>query len=115
MSTAVARAMEASATIMIMRRFQRSTNVPANGPKRIWGSTATRVAVASTVAEPVFCVSHQTSENCTIEDPNRENACPTQMVKKRPAHFPVSGCVESIKFVFLYGEIVVYNRRCQDI
>jgi hypothetical protein len=45
----------------------------------------TRVAVARTLAEPVFCVNHQISANWTRALPNREKACPVQIVKKRAA------------------------------
>jgi len=41
------------------------------------------LAVASTVAEPVACVSHHTKANCTNWLPKSEKACPTQMGKKR--------------------------------
>ena len=62
---------------------QRSTNAPAKGPMITWGSIATSVAVASTVAEPVDWVSHHTRANCTRPLPSNENACPPQIVKKR--------------------------------
>ncbi|KAF5065838.1 hypothetical protein DSECCO2_270050 [anaerobic digester metagenome] len=41
-----------------------------------------RVPRASTVAEPVSTVSHQTRANCTRALPTREKAWPPQMVKK---------------------------------
>ena len=80
-STAVANAMAVSATIMIRRRFQRSTNAPMNGPSTICGSSAIRVEVARMVAEPDLTVSHQTRANCTRPEPAREKAWPIQMVK----------------------------------
>src|SRR5262245_60308477 len=66
---------------MIRRRFERSTSTPATGARNTLGNTATIVAVASTVAEPVFSVSHQTSANCTSWDPNSDRAWPPQNVK----------------------------------
>ena len=36
---------------------------------------------ASTVAEPVCCVSHQIRENCTSWLPSREKTCPTHRVR----------------------------------
>lgn len=77
--------MSESDAIMIRRRLPRSTNVPAIGPSRICGSIANREAVASTVAEPVFCVKYQISANCTSEEPKREMVWPVKMVKKRTA------------------------------
>ena len=44
-------------------------------------------AVASTVAEPVVSVSHQTSANCTSWVPNSDSAWPVQNVKKVRAQF----------------------------
>ena len=48
--------------------------VPAIGARNTLGSTPTIVAVASTVAEPVVSVSHQTSANCTSWVPNSDSA-----------------------------------------
>ncbi len=84
-SPRVARAIKLSAAIMMARRFQRSTNVPAKGPMNTCGRIATREAVASTVAEPVVCVNHQTKANWTNMEPSRESAWPPQMVKNRGA------------------------------
>lgn len=81
----MASAMDVFAAIMMIRRFQRSTSAPAKGPRTICGSSATKVAVANTVAEPVSLVSHQTRANCASCEPNSEKACPPQMVKKRGA------------------------------
>jgi hypothetical protein len=50
------------------------------------------VAMASTVAEPVVWVSHQTSANCTSWLPSNENACPVQMVKKGACHLALCCC-----------------------
>jgi hypothetical protein len=80
-STTVAAAMDESATIMIRRRFHRSTSAPTNGPSTICGRSATSETVARMVAEPVFCVSHHTRANCTSAEPTSEKACPVQMVK----------------------------------
>jgi len=80
-STPVARATAESATIMMIRRLRRSMSGPMNGPSRIWGSIATRVAVASIVADPVFWVIHHTSANCTSDEPRSDNACPLQIKK----------------------------------
>ena len=49
--------------MMTLFLLRRSTMAPAKGWTMICGSKPTRVAVASTVAEPVFCVSHQTRVN----------------------------------------------------
>jgi len=81
MSAPVANAIAPSAAIITRRRSHRSTSAPATGPRIIWGSMAIKVAVASTVADPVVLVSHQTSANCTNWLPNNENTCPVQMVK----------------------------------
>jgi hypothetical protein len=51
------------------------------GPRRIWGNRAIIVAKASTVAEPVVLVSHQTSANWTSWLPTKEKACPVQITK----------------------------------
>ena len=93
--------MHVSATIMIRRRFQRSTSAPTKGPSTICGSSATSVAVASTVAEPVLLVSHQTRANCTSDEPTSEKACPVQMVKNLAAQR--SGTEES-------GGMVVFSK-----
>jgi hypothetical protein len=47
---------------------------------------ATKVAVVSTVAEPLVWVSHQTSENWTSRLPTSENTCPVQMAKNGICH-----------------------------
>ncbi len=86
-STTVVRAMRLSVTIITSRRFQRSTSAPTKGPRKTWGSKATIVASASTVAEPVVFVNHQTRANCTSMLPNREKAWPVQMVKNRAAQW----------------------------
>jgi hypothetical protein len=67
--------------IIDIRRFHRSTRAPAIGPMTIPGSREIKVAVAKIVAEPVVSVSHHTSANWTTPLPNREKACPVQMVK----------------------------------
>ena len=72
---------------MIVRRLQRSTRTPATGARKTFGRTPTSVAVASTVAEPVVSVSHQTSANCTSWVPNSDSAWPVQNVKKVRAQF----------------------------
>jgi hypothetical protein len=52
------------------------------GPRKTWGSIMASVAVASTVAEPVNWVSHQTRANWTTWLPISEIAWPVQMTKK---------------------------------
>ena len=78
--------MKLSATNITARLFQRSIYAPASGPRRIRGKSATIVAVARTVAEPVSFVNHQTSANCAARLPMSDSCCPTQMVKKRAFH-----------------------------
>jgi hypothetical protein len=73
--------MSPSATIITTRLFHRSTKAPAKGAIRTWGRSAIIEAKASTEAEPDYLVSHQTMENCTSRLPNRENACPVNIVK----------------------------------
>jgi len=46
------------------------------------GSSATRVAVVRIMAEPVFCVNHQTRANWTKDEPSSEKAWPVQIRKK---------------------------------
>src|SRR5690606_24270301 len=70
-----------SATIIVTRRFHRSTYTPAIGPSTICGSMANRVAVANTVAEPVSAVSHQIRANIAMRLPVSDSACPVQIVK----------------------------------
>ena len=55
--------MNESASSITARRFHRSINAPAKGPRMIWGIRATIDAVARTVADPVVIVSHQTRAN----------------------------------------------------
>jgi hypothetical protein len=50
------------------------------------GKKATRLAVASTVAEPVFSVNHQMRAKRTSALPTSENACAVQIVKNRSFH-----------------------------
>ena len=45
------------------------------------------MAVVNTVGEPVFSVSHQITAKRTNALPTSENACPTQIVKKRGFQF----------------------------
>jgi hypothetical protein len=86
----VANATVLSAISITALRLVRSTTTPANGLRTIIGNMPARVAVASTVAEPVVTVSHQISENCTSALPSSDSACPDQMVKKRHFQFGLS-------------------------
>src|SRR5262245_46192889 len=82
---------------MTTRRSQRSTSAPANGPITMPGIMVIIVASASTVAEPVDCVSHQIMPRPARLVPNSENACPIQIVKKRNFQFDPTSMV-----LFLY-------------
>ena len=55
--------------------------MPARRASHSESTSATSEAVASTVADPVSCVSHQTRANCTTRLPSREKAWPVQMAK----------------------------------
>ena len=90
-STTIARADTASASIIVTRRFQRSTSVPTNGPSTTCGTSPNSEAIASTVPEPLVLVSHQISANCTSWLPSSDSACPPQMVKNFGAQ--VLACV----------------------
>ena len=75
-SASVVNATSESETIITVLRFSRSTTAPENGPRKTCGSKATRVAIASTFAEPVWSVRYQTKANCTSPLPRSETACP---------------------------------------
>jgi hypothetical protein len=62
--------MRASETIITIRRFQRSTRAPTNGPIKILGNMKRREPAASIVAEPVVLVIHQIRAKETILLPN---------------------------------------------
>ena len=81
-STPAATAPTPSATIIVMRRFQRSTRTPARGASSTCGTIPAMEENVNTVAEPVLTVSHQIKANWTIWLPRIENDCPNQMVKK---------------------------------
>ena len=85
-STLVKSATLPSATTMIQRLLQRSINIPMIGPSTTIGKKPARLAMASTVAEPVRSVSHQISAKRTKVLPSSEKVCPVQIVKKRACH-----------------------------
>jgi hypothetical protein len=72
MSKLVLDPVAASAIIIKSRWFQRSTNAPGQGLRKIFGERATKFAVARMVAEPVSTVNHQTRENCTNAEPTSD-------------------------------------------
>ncbi len=67
---------------MIFLRFHLSTSGPINGPSTICGISATSMAVASMVAEPVSLVKYQARANSTTTVPISENAWLNHMTKK---------------------------------
>src|SRR5919202_759917 len=106
MRTTVLPAVVASARIITTCRFQRSARTPAMGPRITVGSTATRSAVARTVAEPVVWVRYQMSANWTTWLPSSEKACPTHTGKK--TFFQALGSYVIRKPVFILGPSVAH-------
>ena len=100
--------MKPSATIITLRRSQRSTNAPAKGPMKTVGSSETSIPDASTVADPVVSVSHQTSANWARLLPMSDSCCPVQIEKNEVCHLDWGG---SIRLPVIQDPLLVRRAR----
>ncbi len=102
----------ASATIMMMRRGNRSASVPPSGPNTACGNRPITPAIASAEAEPVVSVIHHNSTNCVSALPMSDSACPTQMAKKRGFQLSVEFTpVASTAIVFVATSPTIHISR----